>query len=273
MQPQSGGGQRWAAAIVAALFALFLFAQLAAVPLWLAHAPRTIPYSRFLQLARAGRVSRVAISSAEVGGVYRAGRRSISFVAVRPPGVGDPTLVRDLEAHNVEFTGVQPSALGSFLHGLLLNWILPFLLLFALWGALARRLGPGTGALSFGRSQPKLYDRKDLRRTTFADVAGVDEPIEELREVVDFLKHPRRYQRLGGRIPKGVLLAGPPGTGKTLLARAVAGEADVPFFYIAGSSFVEMFVGLGAARVRDLFDQAKSKAPCIVFIDELDTIG
>ena len=136
-----------------------------------------------------------------------------------------------------------------------------------------RRIGGGpTQALSFGRSKAKIYDRKELK-TTFADVAGVDEAKAELVEIVDFLKNPKKYQRLGGRIPKGVLLVGPPGTGKTLLARAVAGEADVPFFFLSGSEFVEMFVGVGAARVRDLFEQAKEKAPCIIFIDELDAIG
>src|SRR5204863_2972222 len=143
----------------------------------------------------------------------------------------------------------------------------------AIWMFLMRRVGGGpTQALSFGRSKHKIYDRKELK-TTFNDVAGVDEAKAELIEIVDFLKNPKKYQRLGGRLPKGVLLVGPPGTGKTLLARAVAGEADVPFFTLSGSEFVEMFVGVGAARVRDLFDQAKDKAPCIIFIDELDAIG
>jgi cell division protease FtsH len=142
-----------------------------------------------------------------------------------------------------------------------------------IWLFLMRRMSGGpTQALSFGRSKAKIYDRKELK-TTFADVAGVDEAKAELIEIVDFLKNPKKYQRLGGRIPKGVLLVGPPGTGKTLLARAVAGEADVPFFFLSGSEFVEMFVGVGASRVRDLFEQAKEKAPCIVFIDELDAIG
>jgi len=142
-----------------------------------------------------------------------------------------------------------------------------------IWMFLMRRVGGGpTQALSFGRSKHKIYDRKELK-TTFADVAGVDEAKAELAEIVDFLKNPKKYQRLGGRIPKGVLLVGPPGTGKTLLARAVAGEADVPFFTLSGSEFVEMFVGVGASRVRDLFEQAKDKAPCIIFIDELDAIG
>ncbi|MGZ6638352.1 MAG: ATP-dependent zinc metalloprotease FtsH [Solirubrobacteraceae bacterium] len=259
-------------AVLVALFFALLVAGEFSLPFLLSRSPTPIAYSRFLDLVKAGKVQRVAISAQQVGGEYWIRRGTVSFVATRPPGVDDQALIRDLQAHHVEFTGVQPSGLGSFLRGLFLNWIVPLLLLFGLWGLLARRLGPSAGAMSFGRSQPKIYDRKDLR-TSFVDVAGVDEAVEELREVVDFLKHPRRYQRLGGKIPKGVLLAGPPGTGKTLLARAVAGEADVPFFYIAGSSFVEMFVGLGAARVRDLFEQAKAKAPCIVFIDELDTIG
>ena len=155
----------------------------------------------------------------------------------------------------------------------LFSWVVPLIIMAALWLFLMRRMGGGTTqALSFGRSKAKIYDRKELK-TTFADVAGVEEAKAELVEVVDFLKNPKKYQRLGGRIPKGVLLVGPPGTGKTLLARAVAGEADVPFFFLSGSEFVEMFVGVGASRVRDLFEQAKEKAPCIVFIDELDAIG
>src|SRR5204862_6146758 len=150
---------------------------------------------------------------------------------------------------------------------------IPLAVMIGIWMFLMRRVGGGpTQALSFGRSKHKIFDRKELK-TTFADVAGVDEAKAELVEIVDFLKNPRKYQRLGGRIPKGVLVVGPPGTGKTLLARAVAGEADVPFFTLSGSEFVEVFVGVGAARVRDLFEQAKDKAPCIIFIDERDAIG
>src|SRR6059058_4023510 len=161
----------------------------------------------------------------------------------------------------------------SILRDLFFGWVLPLGVMVAIWMFLMRRVGGGpTQALSFGRSKHKIYDRKELK-TTFADVAGVDEAKAELVEIVDFLRNPKKYQRLGGRIPKGVLLVGPPGTGKTLLARAVAGEADVPFFTLSGSEFVEMFVGVGAARVRDLFEQAKDKAPCIIFIDELDAIG
>jgi len=192
------------------------------------------------------------------------------FITQRIPLVEDHQLVNELQAHNVEFAGRIET---TFFRDLLFQWIIPLGVMVAIWMFLMRRVGGGpTQALSFGRSKHKIFDRKELK-TTFADVAGVDEAKAELVEIVDFLKNPRKYQRLGGRIPKGVLLVGPPGTGKTLLARAVAGEADVPFFTLSGSEFVEMFVGVGAARVRDLFEQAKDKAPCIIFIDELDAIG
>jgi cell division protease FtsH len=233
---------------------------------------QAIPYSQFLTLVDQGRVKSVAVSTTDVTGVYQTGREKVLFDATRPPLADDTTLVPLLERKRVQFTGSQPSPIGSFFSNFVLSWLFPFLFFAGLWALAFRRLGPGAGAMSFGRSRHKIYDRKDLR-TTFADVAGVDEAVEELREVVDFLKRPERYKRLGARIPKGVLLAGPPGTGKTLLARAVAGEAGVPFFYLSGSDFVELFVGLGAARVRELFEEAKSKAPCLVFIDELDTIG
>ena len=182
------------------------------------------------------------------------------------PG-GDFT--NSLEEAGIVYTFEQPSVLLS----VILNF-LPFLLImFAVYWFVFRRMGSGaTGALNMGKNKVKIYDRKELK-TTFADVAGVDEAKEELREIVEFLSNPKKYQRLGGRIPKGVLLLGPPGCGKTLLARAVAGEANVPFFFMSGSEFVEMFVGLGAARVRELFQQAKEKAPALVFLDEIDTIG
>jgi cell division protease FtsH len=192
------------------------------------------------------------------------------FSVTRIPGIDEQRLVAELEAHKVEFAGRIET---TFWKDLLFGWIIPLGVMVAIWMFLMRRVGGGpTQALSFGRSKHKIYDRKELK-TTFADVAGVDEAKAELVEIVDFLRNPKKYQRLGGRIPKGVLVVGPPGTGKTLLARAVAGEADVPFFTMSGSEFVEMFVGVGAARVRDLFEQAKDKAPCIVFIDELDAIG
>jgi cell division protease FtsH len=183
--------------------------------------------------------------------------------------VDDPDLVHDLEKANVKFTGVKPGFLSQFLW----FWVLPIGIVFLLWRFLARRVkGFGQSVMRFGASGAKLVADQDTK-VTFDDVAGCEEAKYELQEVVTFLMHPERYRSLGAKIPKGVLLVGPPGTGKTLLARAVAGEAKVPFFSISGSEFVEMFVGVGAARVRDLFQQAKARAPCIVFIDELDAVG
>ncbi len=183
--------------------------------------------------------------------------------------VDDPDLVRQLEAHGVNFTGVKSSSWPQFLW----IWIIPLGLIFLLWAFLSRSMrGMGASAMRFGQSRAKLVADTDVK-VTFDDVAGCEEAKYELQEVVTFLKEPERYQALGAKIPKGVLLVGPPGTGKTLLARAVAGEAKVPFFSISGSEFVEMFVGVGAARVRDLFQQAKEHVPCIVFIDELDAVG
>jgi cell division protease FtsH len=212
-------------------------------------------------------VQSVTISGSSLSWTDQTGKH---YIADLPPNFDSSTLVNQLSKEGVKFEGKQPSALTSFL----LQWILPFLLLGLLWVFLFRRMAGGGAAtaLNLGKNRVKIYDRKEMK-TTFADVAGVDEAVEELNEIVEFLRTPKKYQRLGGRIPKGVLLLGPPGCGKTLLARAVAGEAAVPFFYMSGSEFVEMFVGLGAARVRELFQQAKEKAPCLVFLDELDTIG
>jgi cell division protease FtsH len=257
---------------------------------WL-RAPRTIdiPMSQFLTLVHEGKVLRVSLGEREIQGVLKPGalptppagpgdklrellgaqQGPVIFTTARIPATDDYDIVRELQASRVEFSGRIESTFWRDL----ISWLVPLVLMAALWLFLMRRMGGGpTQALSFGRSKAKIYDRKELK-TTFADVAGVEEAKAELMEVVDFLKNPKKYQRLGGRIPKGVLLVGPPGTGKTLLARAVAGEADVPFFFLSGSEFVEMFVGVGASRVRDLFEQAKEKAPCIVFIDELDAIG
>ncbi len=192
------------------------------------------------------------------------------FKATLPTNFQTQDLVAQLAAANVPVTGKQPSALVGFI----IQAVIWIALIALLWFFLIRRMAGGgaASALNLGKNRVKIYDRKEMK-TTFSDVAGLDEAVEELREIVEFLKTPKKYQRLGGRIPKGVLLLGPPGCGKTLLARAVAGEAAVPFFYMSGSEFVEMFVGLGAARVRELFQQAKEKAPCLVFLDELDTIG
>jgi len=183
--------------------------------------------------------------------------------------VDDPDLVKELQAAGVEYSGVRPSALSEFL----LAWVLPIAVMIGLWSLIARRMGATSeGILGIGKSRAKLIMDKNTG-VTFNDVAGCDEAKQELKEIVDFLKNPKDYQAIGARIPKGALLVGPPGTGKTLLARAVAGEAGVPFFSMSGADFVEMFVGVGAARVRDLFKQAKEHAPCIIFIDELDAIG
>jgi cell division protease FtsH len=212
----------------------------------------------------------VTITTTTVTGVIRtAGGNEQTFVATIPPGYDPTELVDQLSEQGYEVDGTQPNALTGFI----VQTVLFIALFGGLYYFLFRRIGGGaTSALNLGRNKVKIYDRKEMK-TSFADVAGVDEAKEELREIVDFLKNPKKYQRLGGRIPKGVLLLGPPGCGKTLLARAVAGEANVPFFFMSGSEFVEMFVGLGAARVRELFQQAKEKAPALVFLDEIDTIG
>ena len=184
--------------------------------------------------------------------------------------VPDEKLVELLQSHGVDY---RRKAESSTLINFLANWILPFVVLFFLWGFMMRRMGQGPSALNVGKNRAQIYEVDPAKRVTFNDVAGVDEAVEEVSEVVDFLKRPAFYGKLGAKLPKGVLLVGPPGTGKTLLARAVAGEAGVPFFSLTGSDFVEMFVGVGAARVRDLFSEAKKRAPCIVFIDELDAVG
>jgi len=235
--------------------------------------PETVDYSVFLQHVRGDRIEgTLEISQTSVAGEFRGPDGDpVNFTTTIPPILqGTSTLTELLDENGVEYTGVTPSPLSSILIG----WVVPLLLFGLLWFFLVRRMsGAQTGAaLNLGRNKVRIYDRKELK-TTFADVAGVDEAKEELKEIVEFLSNPKKYQRLGGRIPKGVLLLGPPGCGKTLLARAVAGEANVPFFFMSGSEFVEMFVGLGAARVRELFQQAKEKAPALVFLDEIDTIG
>ncbi|MDQ6732949.1 MAG: ATP-dependent zinc metalloprotease FtsH [Nitrospirota bacterium] len=251
--------------------------------------PTEIPYSEFKEAIGSGKVQEVSISSLVIHGQMKpeetesAGKssdkspdkspatstaksESRAFNTVR---VEDPDLIRELETHRVKVTGVIES---TFFRDLL-SWIIPIALFFGVWWFLLRRMGQGQGGfMTVGRSKAKIYVEKEVK-DTFADVAGVEEAKDELREVIEFLKTPEKFRRLGGKIPKGILLVGPPGTGKTLLARAVAGEAGVAFFSISGSEFVEMFVGVGAARVRDLFEQAKGKAPCIIFIDELDALG
>jgi len=224
-----------------------------------------IPYSEFKEAIRAEKVKDITITDEAINGVRETDKGPRRFQTIR---VVDPDLVKDLDAHNVKYTGKIDS---KWLTNIL-SWILPLVFFFFIWRVLFSRIGPETGVMSFGKSRAKIYAEKE-KKITFVDVAGIDEAKEELKEVVEFLKNPGKFQRLGGKIPKGVLLVGTPGTGKTLLARAVAGEASVPFFSISGSDFVEMFVGVGAARVRDLFGQAQNQAPCIVFIDELDALG
>jgi cell division protease FtsH len=240
--------------------------------------PRMMSYSDFLNEVKAGHLDDVRITENKLVGTYKKDYlKSLKPPANNPqitcdriPGLDAGQLVQALDAQHVKYSGTIPS--NNVWLGFLISWG-PLLLLFVIYAVAMRKMQKGGGPLSFGRNRAKIHDESEKLDTKFSDVAGVEEAKGELREIVDFLKTPEKYQRLGGRIPKGVLLVGPPGTGKTLLARAVAGEAGVPFFSISGSEFVEMFVGVGAARVRDLFEQAKTKAPCIIFIDELDAIG
>jgi cell division protease FtsH len=229
----------------------------------------TISYSQFKQYIAEGTLSKLTIGPENIRGTLKGkGKRpgqDQEFTTVR---VNDPDLVKDLDDHKVSYSGHYES---KFL-GSILSWIIPIGIFFLIWRYAMKKMGPGMGVMSFGKSKAKIFAESETK-VTFADVAGIDEAKEELQEVVEFLSNPGKFQKLGGRIPKGVLLVGPPGTGKTLLARAVAGEAKVPFFSISGSEFVEMFVGVGAARVRDLFAQATRQAPCIIFIDELDALG
>jgi cell division protease FtsH len=251
---------------IAAIFAIFLIQYFISTASQIA----IIPYSEYQQLLKQGKVATVGISDRTLQGTLKeplsGGQKQ--FITTRV----DQETAQELEKYNVKFTGQIES---TFLRDLL-SWVMPVLLFFGLWWYIGKRAaeggGFGGGLMAIGKSKAKIYVESDTG-VNFSDVAGVDEAKDELREVVDFLKNPTDYGRLGGRMPKGVLLIGPPGTGKTLLAKAVAGEAKVPFFSISGSEFVEMFVGVGAARVRDLFQQAHQKAPAIIFIDELDALG
>src|SRR6266568_2356733 len=259
----AGGRSPWrfSLAYVLAVILAFLLIQNLVAP----H-PTGSTLTGFNQDLQAGQVDKANISDTTITWQTKDGKQ---FSATLPPRYDPTVLTNQLTAKGIPTTGQQPSAIFGWL-----SWILPLGFIALLYFFLFRRMAGGgaAGALNLGKNRVKIYDRKEMK-TTFQDVAGVDEPVEELREIVDFLKNPKKYQRLGGRIPKGVLLLGPPGCGKTLLARAVAGEANVPFFFMSGSEFVEMFVGLGAARVRELFQQAKEKAPALVFLDEIDTIG
>jgi len=228
---------------------------------------RDISYSQFLQDVDSGRIREVTIMGERISGVYT--ENGSAFQTYSP---GDTGMVQRLEDANVAITARPEVDSSNTLFGYLISW-LPILLILGVWIFFMRQMQGGSrGAMGFGKSKAKLLTEAH-GRVTFEDVAGVDEAKEDLEEIVEFLRDPQKFQRLGGRIPRGVLLVGPPGTGKTLLARSVAGEANVPFFTISGSDFVEMFVGVGASRVRDMFEQAKKNAPCIIFIDEIDAVG
>jgi cell division protease FtsH len=253
-----------------ALWTIIFLLVLALVTLFQNQGSRTasseIPYSVFLDDVDAGRVERVVISGNEISGTI-SGKGTFTTYAPQ-----DPRIVERLHDKKVAITARSPNADTPWYVSLLANW-LPLLVIIGLWIFMSRQMQNGArGAMGFGKSKAKLLTEAH-GRITFDDVAGIDEAKEDLQEIVEFLKDPQKFQRLGGRIPRGVLLIGPPGTGKTLTARAVAGEANVPFFTISGSDFVEMFVGVGASRVRDMFEQAKKNAPCIIFIDEIDAVG
>jgi cell division protease FtsH len=260
--PRRSGGTVW--------YGLAFLLLLALVQSYfLVRTGRQIPYSEFKSLLKDGKVAEAIVSEQTIRGTLKtldANKRAERFMTTR---IEDPGLVADLEQAHVKYEGELTSRWLTEI----LSWIIPLLLLIGVWSFFFRRMGGAEGGvMSFARSRAKIYAEDDVK-VRFGDVAGVDEAEDELKEIVEFLQNPKKYTNLGGRIPKGVLLVGPPGTGKTLLAKAVAGEAKVPFFSLSGSEFVEMFVGVGAARVRDLFAQAEAKAPCIVFIDELDALG
>ncbi len=228
-----------------------------------------VNYSQFVQMVQQGEVRQVTIDGLEIQGTRGDGTQ---FETIRPQ-VADNKLMDDLLANKVDVVGKEPERQSLWTQ--LLVAAFPILIIIALFVFFMRQMqggGGGKGPMSFGKSKARLMS-EDQIKTTFADVAGVDEAKEDVKEIVDFLRDPSKYQRLGGRIPRGVLMVGPPGTGKTLLAKAIAGEAKVPFFSISGSDFVEMFVGVGASRVRDMFEQAKKQSPCIIFIDEIDAVG
>jgi cell division protease FtsH len=230
---------------------------------------KTIPYSQFLTLVKENRVMEVAISANQIQGKMRTDDKDPNKTELFKTLRVDPEISALLEQHNIVFKGqVESTVLRD-----LFSWIFPIFLFVGVWYFFMKRFaGQQAGFMTLGKNKAKIYMQNELD-VTFNDVAGVDEAKQELVEVIDFLKEPGRFTELGGKMPKGILLVGPPGAGKTLLAKAVAGESHVPFFSMSGSEFVEMFVGLGAARVRDLFEQAKQKAPCIIFIDELDALG
>ncbi len=262
-------------------FLLTLFMLMAFHGIITAPKVERITYSEFKRLLKAHKIKEVVITPETISGVFDTKgtdeilhreksiignkKGEMRFITAR---IDDPKLVQELEEAGVSFSGRIENKLVKFFT----SWVLPILFFVFIWSIFIRKMGASGGLMAIGKTKAKVYMETDTK-VTFDDVAGIDEAKEELKEVIEFLKSPEKYLRLGGKIPKGVLLVGPPGTGKTLLAKAVAGEAGVPFFSMSGSDFVEMFVGVGAARVRDLFNQAQQKAPCIIFIDELDALG
>lgn len=255
--------------IVYVLIGLILITALQS---WLAPRIENVPYSTFKQYVTDGKIRSVVVSSRFLRGYKQPQQDSqepmLAREVYRTPRLDDPNLVRFLEQNNAEIIAENEN---TFLMTLL-SWVLPMLLIAGIWVFIIKRMGQGAGIMTLGKNRARIVGQTDVG-VTFDDVAGQDEAKQELREVLEFLANPKRFTRLGAKIPKGILLVGPPGTGKTLLVKAVAGEAGVPFFSISGSDFIEMFVGLGAARVRDLFEQASKSAPCLVFIDELDSLG
>ncbi|HHT9136926.1 MAG TPA: ATP-dependent zinc metalloprotease FtsH [Candidatus Wunengus sp. YC60] len=255
-------------------YILIFLAVMYVVQMFLSPKAEELSYSQFRLYLKNGYISDCTVGQNLIRGHYKKvsaegdKEENVAFVTVP---IQDTALVNEFESQKVRFKGAIEN---NFLKNVLMWWVFPFGIMALGWFFLFRKVGGmGSPFMSFGKAKIKLYSDNGTQKTTFIDVAGCDEAKEELKEIIDFLSYPDRFQKLGGKIPKGVLLIGPPGTGKTLLARAVAGEAGVPFFSISGSDFVEMFVGMGAARVRDMFEQAKEKAPCIVFIDEIDSVG
>ena len=255
-------------------YILIFLAVMYVAQMFLSPKAEELSYSQFRLYLKNGYISDCTVGQNLIRGHYKKvsaegdKEENVAFVTVP---IQDMALVNEFESQKVRFKGAVEN---NFLKNVLMWWVFPFGIMALGWFFLFRKVGGmGSPFMSFGKAKIKLYSDNGTQKTTFTDVAGCDEAKEELKEIIDFLSYPERFQKLGGKIPKGVLLIGPPGTGKTLLARAVAGEAGVPFFSISGSDFVEMFVGMGAARVRDMFEQAKEKAPCIVFIDEIDSVG
>jgi cell division protease FtsH len=274
-EKQARVNERWWLVFFGTLLISVVLAEILFLP---SSAVQNLPYSQFKKLVQTGQVADLQIGPTTIQGTLvdktvttqteaATSEHPERFTTTR---VEDPGLVPELEAHGIAFSG-QPD--NSWIFGVL-SWLTPLFILILFWSAYLRRVGTGVGGglMTVGKSRARVYVEHQIK-VRFDDVAGLDEAKEELREVIEFLRTPEKFRRLGGKVPKGVLLAGAPGTGKTLMAKAVAGEAGVPFFSLSGSEFVEMFVGVGAARVRDLFEQALQKAPCIVFIDELDALG